>query len=314
MRLIRTVITIAFSLLVLSSCAIDKWAVDQVANVLTAEGGGAVFTGEDDPQLVADALPFALKLYESLLETSPENTRLLLTTGQGFCMYAFAFVQSPAETLPDTEFETKKAMLQRAKRLFLRGRDYILKALEIRRPGFNSYLKANNVEAALELVSIDDIDYLYWGGLAWMGAFTTDSFDLSLLIDIPKPIAMLDKVLVFDETYADGGAHDVFISYYGSLPASAGGSEEKARSHFQRSVEISQGRSAAPYLALATAVSVAKQNVMEFRDLMQTVLALDVELYPENRLANLLSQDKAQWLLEHIDLFFIDIGESSDGG
>lgn len=313
MKIVRIILVLLIVLLFAFACAIDKWAVDQVAHILTSEGGSSVFTAEDDPELVADALPFALKLYESLLETTPENVNLLLTTGQGFTMYAFAFVQTPADYLPDAEFETKMEMLGRAKRLFLRGRNYILKGLEIRRPGFMTYLQENDIDAAMALVTEADIDFLYWGALAWMGAFTTDSFDLTLLIDLPKPIAMLSKVLEFDDTYADGGAHDIFISYYGSLPVTAGGSEEKARFHFKKSVEISQGRSAAPYLNLATTVSVAKQDLAEFRDLLEYVLALDVDLYPENRLANILSQEKAQWLLEHIDLFFIDVGDSELG-
>jgi len=43
--------------------------------------GRARSLGEDDPELVRDALPFALKIYESLLAEDPENAPLALSTG-----------------------------------------------------------------------------------------------------------------------------------------------------------------------------------------------------------------------------------------
>ena len=138
-----------------------------------------------------------------------------------------------------------------------------------------------------------------------MLAFTADSFDLTLLINLSEPVACMEKVLELDETYSNGAVHDVFISYYGGLPESMGGSQEKARHHFNRSVEISGGRSAAPYLALTTAVSVANQDVEEFRTLLEHVLSIDVDEDPDNRLANILSRRKAEWLLDHVDYFFL---------
>ena len=36
-------------------------------------GGGGVYASDEDPEFVFEALPFGLKTYESLLETSPEH-------------------------------------------------------------------------------------------------------------------------------------------------------------------------------------------------------------------------------------------------
>ena len=307
-------IVLVVGILIWSGCAFDQWAVDQVVNVLSGAGGASVFTGEDDPELVGDALPFAIKMYEALLDVGPDNPKLLLTTGQAVSMYAFAFVQTPADMLPDTEYETKKQMLQRAKRLFLRGRSYVLRALDQQHPGFSELLQAKEVETALAMTGSEDIAYLYWYAASWMLAFSADSFDLSLLINLSEPAACMARVLELDETYANGAAHDVFISYYGGLPESMGGSEERARYHFQRSVEISGGESTAPYLSLATAVSVANQDVEEFRTLLEKVLSIDVEADPDNRLANILSQRKARWLLDHIEFYFLLPEEDGEEG
>ena len=69
-------------------------AVKTVANTLSA--GGDAFSRDDDPELIRDAAPFALKTYESLLETVPAHAGLLLTTCSSFTQYAYAFVAADA--------------------------------------------------------------------------------------------------------------------------------------------------------------------------------------------------------------------------
>ena len=112
-----------------------------VANALSSSTSGTTFTGEDDPELVGDALPFALKLYESLLDEVKDNPQLYLATGSGFIMYANAYVQTPADMLPDTEVDKKSRMTARARKLYLRGRDYVLQGIEVMYPGFTASLE-----------------------------------------------------------------------------------------------------------------------------------------------------------------------------
>ena len=99
------VLTSTVYCMIIFSCSINNMAMDMVADALTGDGGTDVFTGDNDPKLVGDALPFAIKLYETLLASNPKHHGLLLTTGSMFIMYANAFVQGPAEMLPHDEFE-----------------------------------------------------------------------------------------------------------------------------------------------------------------------------------------------------------------
>jgi predicted anti-sigma-YlaC factor YlaD len=273
--------------------------------MLAGSGGGTVFTGEEDPQLVADALPFALKLYESLLEQVPDNQELLLTTGSIFAMYANAFIQTPAGMLPETDFEQKQEMLKRAKLLYLRGRGYVLRALELRHAGFQARLQGGELEKVLAGMKLQDVPYLYWAAASWMGAFSTDPFDMEMLLTLTRPLALMSRAFELEPGYNKGAIHEFYISVYGSLPASLGGSQDKARFHFGRAVELAGGLTAGPYVALATAVSVPTQNAAEFRELLGKALAIRLEDSPENRLVNILSQQKARWLLAHIEDFFL---------
>ena len=90
-------------LLLLASCSINKMAMRSVSDALTGSGSADVFTGDSDPELVGDALPFAIKMYEALLAQNPDHQGLLLTTGSLFVMYANAFVQGPAEMMDSVE-------------------------------------------------------------------------------------------------------------------------------------------------------------------------------------------------------------------
>lgn len=302
---LRSALIAGLALLALGACSLQKLAVNTVAKTLSSAGGGTVFTGDDDPELVADALPFAMKLYETLLAEVPDNTELLLTTGSLFAMYANAFVQGPAGMLPDSEFERKGEMLARAKNLYLRGREYCLRALELRHPGFRKALEANQAGKALEAMSLKDVPYLFWASASWMGAFSTNPFDMELLITLSRPLALMDRAYRLEPGFNNGAIEEFYISAYGSLPTSLGGSPDKAREHFQKALQYTRGLKAGPYVALATAVDVPAQNSAEFKELLQKALAVDVNASPENRLENLLAQRKARWLLQHIGDFFL---------
>jgi predicted anti-sigma-YlaC factor YlaD len=290
--------------LLAAGCSLQKVAVNAVAGMLSGSGSNTVFTGEDDPELVADALPFAMKLYEALLAQTPENTGLLLSTGSLFAMYANAFIQTPAGMLPDTEYPRRLQDMARAKRLYLRGRDYCLKALELRHPGLRARLEAGD-PAALSKTGSEDVPYLYWTAASWMGAFSAEPFDMEMLLTLSRPLALMARAFELEEGYSKGAIHEFYISVYGSLPASLGGSREKAREHFAKAVEQAGGLTAGPYVALATSVSVPEQNAAEFRDLLGKALAIDLAASPENRLVNILNQRKARWLLEHIEDYFL---------
>ena len=84
--------------LVSGGCSIKKIAVNKLGNALASSG--TTFEGDDDPDLVGESLPFALKLMESLLAESPRHTGLLLATASGFTEYSYAFVGQRAERAP----------------------------------------------------------------------------------------------------------------------------------------------------------------------------------------------------------------------
>jgi predicted anti-sigma-YlaC factor YlaD len=291
------------------SCSITKTTANMVAGSLARESNSEVFSGDDDPQLIGEALPFTIKLYESLIATSPNNPKLLLATGRALCMYSYAYVQMPAEQLSYNELTEKEEMLDRAKHLYLRARYDILKAIWLKHRAFFIAFDKGDFATAFKGITAKDTSYLYWAGAAWMAALTTDKSDVSLAMDIPKAVALVRKVLDFNDSYGEGSAQEFFVSYFGGMPAAMGGSDELARKHFDLAVKYSNGLKLSPYIALATTVSVKNQNIGEFKSLLQTALKIDVNRNKANRLVNILNEQKARWLLDHVDNFFL----SSEG-
>lgn len=295
------------------SCSLNRMTVRMVADSLAGGAESTVFTGDDDPELVGDALPFALKLYESLLEQVPDHEGLTLSTGSGFVMYANAFVATPAGFLSDDRWEERAAMYDRAKRLYIRGRDLLMADLERRHAGFSAALEAGEFEAAFAGMEKADVPFLYWAAAGWFGAYSLDVFDLSLGAGITRAAAMMDAAYRLEPDFGSGSIDDFYIAYYASMPDGMGGDRNKAREHFRLAVKKTSGMSAGPYVSLASTVCVAEQNLEEFTELLETALLIDPDARPEMRLANILSLRKAGWYLEHAeDYFLIDLDEPMD--
>src|SRR5450755_4010232 len=121
-----------------SGCSIRRLAVNQLGNALAS--GGSTFTSDDDPDLVAAAIPFGLKTYESLLAESPKHTGLLLAAAQGFTEYSYAFVDSRIDEAKEESLDHANALRERARKLYLRAYRYGMRGLEARHRDFGAAL------------------------------------------------------------------------------------------------------------------------------------------------------------------------------
>jgi len=292
--------------LLLSGCSIEKLALKKVSKMLTSSSTSDVFSSDNDPDLVGQALPFAIKLYESLLVSLPADPGLRLRTGSLYIMYANAFIETPADMMPRTEMEKRDALLARAKNLYLRGRDILLIGLERRNPALLRQLHDRQYDRALAAFGPADIDLLYWTALGWLAAYAVEPLDMTLGQTVPQTRAMIERVRALAPDYGSGSLDSFYVGYYGSLPADLGGDAAKARDYFAKAQAVAGKTDTSSLIALATTVSVKEQNAAEFKDLLGRVLAFDVNSAPDNRLINTINQRRARWLLAHIDDFFIE--------
>ena len=290
------------ALLVSSSCSIKKIAINGIANTLAESG--STFSSDDDPELIRDAVPFSLKLMESVLADTPRHRGLLLAACSGFTQYAFAFVQVDAEMVEHEDYARSEELKTRARRLYLRAERYGVRNLEVAYPGIGARLLTDPEAAVRVVTKKEDVAALYWTG-ASLGAAVSLGLDRpDLIADLPAVRALLGRALALDESWGQGAIHEAFISIE-ALPAAMGGSPARARQHFERAVALSNGLSAGPYVDLATTIAVADQDKAEFEKLLNQALAVDPDKDPSLRLANLIAQKRARFLLDNADLYIV---------
>jgi hypothetical protein len=273
-------------------------AVNTVANTLSDTGD--VFTRDDDPELIRDATPFALKLYESLLESVPNHVRLLIATCGSFTQYGYAFLEAEADGLDSSRQSEATALRERALKHYLRGRGYCLRAADARFGKGTSTALLQDPVMTLARARKDDVPLLYWSAASWGAAISLGIDRPDLAVDFPSVRALADRALALDATWNKGAIHELMITL-DSLPEALGGNADRARDHFKRAVEIQKGLYPGPYVALATGVSVPAQNRPEYEMLLKEALAIDPEKDPSNRLVTLVYQKRARVLLGSID-------------
>jgi tetratricopeptide (TPR) repeat protein len=287
----------------LSGCGLIKGiAINNVASML-AESGTSV-TSDNDPDLVGAAIPTTLKVYEALLESAPKNTNLLMATCRISTEYAYGYLQNEADRLGELEHHDEVVELRdRALKMYLRGKGYCVRGLEVKFRGITAELAKDPDAAVKRIKNKKDVELVYWTAASWGGAISLGRDKPNIVVDFPAMRALAERTLVLDDTWSQGAPHELMITL-DSLPATLGGDPAKARAEFKRAVEVQKGLSPGPYLALALGVSQPAQDKKEFVDLLNQALAIDPDKDPDNRLVTLLEQRLARALLTQLDTLF----------
>ena len=303
----------AFSFLLLialtTGCSLKKYAINKVGDALAE--GNSVYETDEDVTLVGEALPFGLKLTESLLQESPEHRGLLLTVTRGFVLYSYAYVDYEAEVAADEDLDRARALRLRARKLYLRAFGYGVRGLERSHPGFASLL-ASDPAAAARMISNkkkkhQDLPLLYWTAAALGLSISVSRNDAAMLARLPEVEVLLDRALELDSDWDEGTLHEFKVVFAGAKP----GRPDYAaiQRDYETALALSQGKRAGLYLAYAETVAVPRQDSKEFRALIKKALAVDPDENKEVRLVNLLAHRRARWLLERVDDLILDSGE-----
>ncbi len=277
------------------------------ANAMT--GTSSTYASDDDPELVRDAVPFGLKTMEGVLEGKPRHEGLLTSLASGFTQYAYAYVQQDADAADlDGKLERARACRDRARKLFLRARDYGLRGLDVRHEGLAAKLRAGGVGVKDALRAADskaDVPLLYWTAAAWALAISNGKTDMALVAELPAPVAMMERALALDEAWDAGAVHEFFVTYDATRSAAEGGGAERAKTHLERALALSMNKKLGPRVSWAEGVLVQKQDRAEFTRVLEEVLRANAEETPPYRLANVLAQRRARLLLAHADDLFL---------
>lgn len=258
--------------LALAGCSLNRTAARVTSGVVDA-GLPAVF-GQSDPQYVREALPANLQLMEILLASDPGNKKMLVNAAQGFCGYAFMFLE---EEQPE-----------RASVFYLKGQGYAERALR---------------GATAETARKKDAHPLFWHTFCKALYMNINRDKPEAIAEIPTLEPAARKLLELDPGYYYNAAHDIMGAYHAIRPRMLGGSPEKAAEHFELALK---GQGADFHLSrylYAKMAAVAAQDADLFERLLGEIISAELK-DGETRLANEVAKLKAKKLLEEKDELF----------
>lgn len=156
---------------------------------------------------------------------------------------------------------------------------------------------------SIQKMDKDDVDLLYLYGTSWASNVEAHRSDMNAIANLPKIKATMQRILQLDETYDRGGAH-LYLGVLESLiPPALGGKPDIARAHFDRVLEINNGR----HLMASVMYAEYYARVLFNRDLHDQLLNKVLEASPVEKgltLANTLAQHRADRLLKSADEYF----------
>lgn len=293
-------IALALVLLLLSSCSIRKSAFKTIGSALS--GAADEFARDEDPELVRGAIPFSLKVMETVLRENPKDPVLLTGLCKGFSQFAYGWVMQDADEWDDKDKVAAKAARDRAAKLFLRGKAYGLRFFELKHPTFAADLKADPKKAVAKLTKAD-VPVMYWTAVGWAGALSA-SRDFAMLPQIPQFEALMERALELDEPFESGAIHGFYITYEMARLNAKGDRAANAKKHFDRAMELGGGKQAGPLVGYAENVMIPAKNRAEFESLLKQALKVDANAAPDYRLLNLIMQKRARLLLSRAPKLF----------
>jgi hypothetical protein len=272
-------------------CSLKTLGVRTTAEIL--EDGIASFEAESDLPLAREAAGSQIKLLEALHRADPGNRKVLLALTRSLGSYAFGFLEREAETDPDAR--------NRAAALYRRGAEYGLALL-----GLDKGSKENAWLERLDRMDAGAVPALFWTGYCWAGAIRKSADSPAALAELPKAVAMIERVLVLQPGYHFGAPRLFMGVYYADRPRLAGGSPNRAREFFERAMDDSAGRYVMGKYLWARFGAVASQDPTLFERLLKEVIDSPETTLPEQRLSQEIARGWARSLLERKSDFFLE--------
>lgn len=277
------------------ACLVAVGATSGCASLVSNAASGfadnlsSAVLNQNDPETVRDGAPAYLLLLDSLIEGNPESPKVLAAAAGLYASYGAVFADDPA----------------RAKRLTERARGYGASALC---QSFDTACRWDDMdfetyEASLSRLQPRHAEFVLAYGVASLAWIRAHSDDWNALAELPHMEALLNRYLAIGDAESAGAVN----SYLGILatlrPPALGGEPEKGRAHFERAMELTDGRDLSVKVEFARGYA----RLLYDRDLHDRLIAEVLAADPEAdgyTLTNVLAQRDAASLAASADDYF----------
>jgi len=252
---------------------------------------GESMARQSDPAVVRDGAPAYLIMADTLARDAPDDAATQLAAARLYSAYAGGFVDDTARK----RVLTQKAWDYARRGLCLRM-SAVCTALDGRFPAFRDAL-AEHVDER------DEAQTLYRAASAWAGWIQARADDYAALADLPKVQAAFERVIAVAPGIDHGNAHTYLGVLLAQRPQALGGSPEEARTHFERAIELSDGRNLMAKVLYAKYYARLVFDRQLHDRLLHEVLDADPEA-GDLTLSNELARQRARELLASADDYF----------
>ncbi|MBQ63301.1 MAG: hypothetical protein CMQ19_14690 [Gammaproteobacteria bacterium] len=241
----------------------------------------------DDLDTVREGVPAYLLLIDSFLKSDPENKNLLL---------AASSLNGSYSIFADDE---------RAKLLTAKSFSYAVRAacIESARLCKFRFLEFPEFRLVADGLRMEDLPVAYSMGVAWTGWIQAHSEDWNAIAELAKVRYLMERIIVLDESWENGGPHLYMGGLETVFPAAMGGHPEKGREHFERALVLSEEK----YLMTKVVYAEQYARLVFDREVHDRLLneVVDADPVVEGMtLTNRIAQERARELLATSDDYF----------
>lgn len=280
MRRINLVIVIIASIFITACASVGSSVSNTLSNAIL---------NNNDLDMVEAGMPAYILLIDGLAQQNPDNATFALASSTLYGAFGALFPDSPERTklLADKAFYYAQA-----------GACQNIKSLcDVRKMPFDQF-KAN-----VEATKKKHLDSIYALGTAWIGWIQANSDDWNAVADIAKVRVIMEHVVTLDENHDQGGAYLYLGGLETFLPPALGGKPEIGKAHFEKAIELSEGKN---LLAKVTFAELYARLVFDrslHDQLLNEVLEQPANV-PGLTLLNTFAKKRAQSLLASADDYF----------
>lgn len=278
------------TLLGASGCALVRKSAEGMLAPMAAQISEGLMC-QEDVKLVEDGAPAFLLLLDSLAEAHPDNADLQFSAAQAQLAYATGFVD-----------RSDKA---RGRIMYGKARDYGLRAMALRNKRFAREQGAglDDFSASLQSFRSADAPVLFTTASAWMMWIISCSSSPAAIGELPRVLAIMERVRELDPDIQEGGVDLFYGIYYTVLPLGGGRDLEKARDCFERSIEVAGTNYLLPQVSFAEFYARYAFDQELFESTLNAVLAAEPE-EESFALMNAVAKKRAAALLENMEDLF----------
>jgi hypothetical protein len=276
--------------------------------IKSTRDGSAAFQTTADYETARFASSAGLAQFEGMHLLVPEDDNAYYLLIRGWGSQAFAFIEDDLETAilkgDDDEIAYHRS---RAKAAYTRAVNYGIEWMASKHEGAKAAIDSGNEKSVQDYAArfddVEDADFLFWTGYAWMARANVDKADIGGVGQVFVGRTFVERALALQPEIERGSGWVLLASYYARTGYNTLGEESFAKSKelFERAAQINGGKILLGRVQMARSYACRmkddsegrKESFALYMKLLTEVIEADDPL-PEARLTNTIAKRKAR--------------------